>query len=915
MKPVSIQNNVGQTMDNYALKIIVEYDSDMDQNYHDIRFKHEDYPTQWLPYWIENYDTVSAIVWVKVPSLPIGQSNMYIFYGNPNAQDQSNFYDVFSEWAEEWANDEKISVHVYTEGAWDPDVCYGGGKFLVVWEEGEAENLPYTLFYKQDIRGSLYDVDGTPVNLDFTIRSGQDPQWRHEDPSVAYGGGKFFVVWSHYYTSTDPQTMNLKGRFVSSSGTVSGSDIIICEEDDAQLVPMVKFDNINNRFCVVWEDHRQGTGNFNIYAKLYDTDGNQIGGEKVICDQANNQGDPWIAFDSINQQYMIVYKERTGDFTTDVWGQLFTKDLIPIGNRFRIVQGTSSERYLFPCVEFSIEAERYLVTYNGGTPAKPNRGNVYAKAYDTSGNLKASAQVKSGYFQRTDIAPYLGTAFLVCFNGGGKIWGRFILVDGSITVFDDDIQLSSSASAEADWVNVASDENEIFIVWEDARIDYIPPWDGMPDTYGNIWHLNIGDSSDVTLQYGDEKNIILEAQITSKNIVPENLFRWYDFDATFLGNLRFDILDGEGNPIAGYQDMSPGMDLSNLNNDMIRLRAVLSRDDPSNSPSLDQWMVRYIGEDDEAPRTSVDHIDGVKGQNEWYIEESVTIWLKTIDFPEQTGSGVETTYYTLNSGASQVYNDEAGIFLSASQDANWMGDWTVVFWSVDVAGNIESHDGPENRVRIKIDAERPFIEISEPINEQQLNTPFTVRAKASDNAEIDRVEFDIEPFGERDGAPYSPDGYNPPDEYWWECDVGPKVKSLIFDPQTTGTNVMLRAQVYDKSGQTWIHEIWIYVENWGRKSLPFKPPHIFIESLKLGFSAHETLDISFEPDEQVDNVEFTAIQQSTVNQLTIIDSDNIDGYSARFNVPTGFYTVKATCFRDEKQLSSEIIARVLYISV
>jgi len=27
---------------------------------------------------------------------------------------------------------------------------------------------------------------------------------------------------------------------------------------------------------------------------------------------------------------------------------------------------------------------------------------------------------------------------------------------------------------------------------------------------------------------------------------------------------------------------------------------------------------------------------------------------------------------------------------------------------------------------------------------------------------------------------------------------------------------MVRAQVYDKSGQTWTHEVWVYVENWGR---------------------------------------------------------------------------------------------------
>jgi hypothetical protein len=335
------------------------------------------------------------------------------------------------------------------------------------------------------------------------------------------------------------------------------------------------------------------------------------------------------------------------------------------------------------------------------------------------------------------------------------------------------------------------------------------------DAYGNIWHLNIGDSSDITISYGDEQQIILEAQITSKEIEPVNLFRWMDFDASYSGNIRFDILTASGSPVSGYQDISPGFDLSDLDQDVIRLKATMTRNDPSSSPTLDLWQVRYIGEDDEPPRTDIDHIDGLKGQNEWYIEESVTIWLKSWDLPEQIGSGIDVTYYTLNGGSSQIYNEEGGIFLEVVQNNNWMGEWDVVFWSVDKAGNIES-TGPENMIHIKIDAERPYIEILEPANEQQLKTPFIVRASATDNAAIERVEFDIEPFGEREGAPYPPDGQNG-DEYWWECDVGPKakIKTLSHDPTPTGTNVMLRAQVYDESGQTWLHEIWIYVENWG----------------------------------------------------------------------------------------------------
>ena len=816
MRPIIIENNAGKTLLNYAIHLSVQYDSDMDHYYHDIRFKHEDFETQWLAYWIEAYDTSSAEVWVNIPSLPPGQSKMYLFYGNPSASDHSDFYGVFSEWEEEWANDEKLSIHVYTEGAWDPDVAYGDDRFLIVWEEGQALYPPYTFFYKQDIRGSIYDINGNPIRQDFEIRSGQGEQWHHENPSTAYGNDKFFVVWEHYTISTDPHSRRLLGKMVTTSGSV-GSQVIVCEEDDIQADPCVAYDSINDRFCVIWEDARKGTGNYDIYGKLYDINGNQIGEEKEICIASNNQFEPWVVFDHKNNQYMIVWEEKKGDFEIDIMGGLFDSNL----NLIRIIHiadGNSGKRYLYPAVGFCEENERFLVTYNEGTPSKPYRGDVCGKIFDESGNLEVASEIKikQGSFIRTDIASYLSTAFLVSFNGGGNIWGRFLSSEDG-TVYNDeyqDIQLSASPSSEADWANMAVGGNEIFVVWEDARVDYAAPFDGMPDAYGNVWHLNIGGGSEVTCTFESEKQLILDAEVTSKEISFENILYWYDFDADYEGSVSFDILSGNGQIIK--ENVNPGVDLSGLDNSGIRLRAHLTRIDPSYTPKLDRWTVRYIGLDEEPPRTEIDFIDGIKGVHDWYIEESVTVWLHAEDFPEDTGSGIDKTYYSLNLGSPQIYNDDSGIHLSVSQSTNWMGLWEINFWSVDRSNNVEDKTQPENKITIKIDAERPYIEIIEPVNEQKVKTPFWVKVEATDNAEIDRVEFDIEPFGKRPGLPYIDE--TPP--YEWYCDVKTKSKSNTYSLPTNSypndVNLMIRAQIYDESGQTWIHEIWVYITN--RKS-------------------------------------------------------------------------------------------------
>jgi len=917
MMPISLRNNAGKTLNNYAIHLTVDYDSDMKSNYNDVRFKHGNTPTQWLPLWIENYDTNDAEFWVNIPTLPTGTSDLYMFYGKPSATSVSNFYGVFQEWEEEWANDEKLSTHVYSEDAEDSDVCFGNNKFLVVWEEGQELYPPYTLFWKHDIRGSIYDTSGNVINEDFTIRSGQGTQWHHENPSAAYGGGKFFVAWEHYYTSTDPSSMNIKARLVTTSGS-AGSDIVVCEDPNVQADPMVKFDNINNRFCVVWEDARQGTGNYNIYAKLYDTNGNQIGAEKDICTQSNNQFEPWVAFDPLHQQYMIVYEEKVGDFEIDIYGQLFDKNLNSIGSRFKVADGSSSTRYIYPCVEFSSEADRYLVTYNSGTTSKPYRGSIYGKTYDSGGNLKSSAIIKSGTnFVRTDIAPYLETAFLVCFNGGGKIWGRFITVDGEIDTYDEmgDIQLSASNSATADWVNVASDEDEIFVTWEDTRVDYAAPFEDYADAYGNIWHLNIGDSNDVTITPGSEKQLITEACITSKEITAENLFRWHDFDVTYSGgNIRFDILDASGDPVSGYTGISPGLDLSSLNEDAIRLRATFTRNDPSSSPALDRWQVRYIGEDDEDPCTTLDHIDGLKGQNGWYNDESLTIWLKASDFPEQTGSGVDATYYTINSGNTEIYSDASGIQLSATQASNWMGEWDVNFWSVDKAGNVENKNKPENKLHFKIDAEDPYVEIVEPPEEEDVEMPFWMRAYATDNGQIDRVEFNIEIDGDWLPKEKVYKDYEPP--YEWFCDVKRgKAKILsASDPEPTGVSVMIKAEVFDESGRSWSHEIWIYITNWN--NVP-KQKTSFIQlltTLKLAIEIDKTLDINMPTNIDADKIKMEATKIFTRKTYELWDNDLTDGCDASFDIPSGFYKITGYSYKDNDLIDKNIISRVFYLA-
>ena len=937
LKPISIGNS-GGTLTDFALNFIVEYDSDMQPDYDDIRFKHEETPTNFLDYWIESYDTIEASVWVKIPNLPSGSSMMYLFYGNSDANGESDFGAVFDDWEEKWANDEMISeCDPDWEGVWDPDISYGNNNYLITWEEGEAYlnfgGIPLNKGFKQEIRASMYSPQGSETVVDKCIFSDSDngyTYFRNEDPSIAYGeNGDFGVVWEHWAPTNSPyspqsiHTMDIYGRTVKKSGSSFSLGTVekICEAYNCQADPIILYDSQNNHYIVIWEDARYGETEYDIYGAICDSSLNVIS-EKIICADSLTQCEPWAAFDPVNSQLFIVWEEgidpENGPFK--IMGGIYDDNLNAI-SEFTVAEPDNYPNenldYNFPCVEFDEDSERYLVTWNDDDISDNDWwGDVWGKVYDDSGNIKVDQfLIKSGEFVRTDIINYLTDSFFVSYDNDNKIYGRLVTFDGDL--IGSDIKLSAGPAAHADWGSMATDGSKIFIVWEDLRIEKPEVVDDYyPDSFANIWNLNIPEGSDISISWGQEKEIILEAQITSKEIEPSNLQQWHMLELGYAGTIEFDVLDATATEVL-IENADDGEDLSILDPDdypVLRLRARYTRSDPSYSPTIDWWKILYEGLDEVPPDTRVDHIDGVQGWNPWYTTECVTIWLKAVDYPEDTGSGVKFTYYTIDSGSPQIYDPVAGIHICA-HEPDWYGDWEVNFWSEDNQGNIEDKNKQQNFRTIYIDCKKPDIMDLTPTEDAEVSVPFLVTAEVTDNAGIEWVDFDIEPFDQRPGLPYVDN--SPP--YTWTCDVGPIARPRLrfTPPQKLGVSVQIRARAYDISGQKDIRENFITVTNWDdSRSVAliynFKP---LIDAIKLGFAVDNKLRLSMDGLNGADSIMFTATKVLTGKQTNSWDTDLSNGISAEMNIPTGFYKLTATSYRDGNQINHDLISWVFFLKI
>ncbi|NTW31287.1 MAG: DUF2341 domain-containing protein [Bacteroidetes bacterium] len=119
--PLSVTNTSGVGLTDFQLRFTVTFASGkMKSDFSDLRFGAISGPI--LNYWIESYtSSTSAIVWVRVPSIPVSGTTINMFYGNSSATSLSNatntfdFYDVCNASSTGWtATSEGVGSNTFS---------------------------------------------------------------------------------------------------------------------------------------------------------------------------------------------------------------------------------------------------------------------------------------------------------------------------------------------------------------------------------------------------------------------------------------------------------------------------------------------------------------------------------------------------------------------------------------------------------------------------------------------------------------------------------------------------------------------------------------------------------------------------------------------------------------------------------
>lgn len=365
-----------------------------------------------------------------------------------------------------------IAIFTQTNNQQNPAVAFDGSNYLVVWQHSGADWNIYGT--RLDTGLTVLDPNGIPISP-----APNDQQ----NPEVAFGGDQFLVVWQDYRTGAGGSRWDIYGARVDDLGDVQegfGIPISAYDQDEQdQTLPQVVYDG-SEYFMVVWQDNRLGTTNnpkWDVYGARVDAAGVvEDTPSLIMAQQSGYQQRPALAWG--DSQYMLVWQDSRWGSTSgtkyNIYGTLMDDSGSP--DVADILITTDLNRQKLPAMAYDPVNDRYLVVWSEYTTGDygPGWDLLYAQV-EPDGSVLDNGVVSDGpATQQEANVVYGGGQFLVTWSDsrnssskGWDIYGARISSAGSL--LDPDGVAFSSVNKDQRFPAAAFDGTNYFVVWQDAR--------------------------------------------------------------------------------------------------------------------------------------------------------------------------------------------------------------------------------------------------------------------------------------------------------------------------------------------------------------------------------------------------------------------------------------------------------------
>ena len=246
-------------------------------------------------------------------------------------------------------------------------------------------------------------------------------------PDVAFNSvdGKYLVVWPDY------NALRIFGRFVTTTGTVTGAPFPISDAGFGALYPAIAYNASGNEFLVTWDDAGD-RGGVIFGQRVRGSDGALMGTNFFIGTRYGGIRSA-VAWSPVSSTYLVVYWGPAPEI--DIYGQRVSGAGALLGANFNISNDAIFSGY--PAVIWGASGNQFLVTWDN------EDGNIHGRRVDpTAGTLLGSRIiVTTGGGKDRSCSAYdsVNQRWLVQFNNGANAgfsydqYGQLVNADGTLS--------------------------------------------------------------------------------------------------------------------------------------------------------------------------------------------------------------------------------------------------------------------------------------------------------------------------------------------------------------------------------------------------------------------------------------------------------------------------------------------------
>jgi Ca2+-binding RTX toxin-like protein len=195
------------------------------------------------------------------------------------------------------------------------------GRFVASWSSFEPSSGTI------DIRGRLFNGDGSPVGNDFVINSITDAH-DHVSSVIGLADGGFVATWDHQLGGSD----EIHGQVFNASGVPVGDEFAVSADSGGadQLPTMTALPD--GRFVVTWYGQGVTDTTYDITARIFNADGSPAGDEFTINTRSGSyEYEPSVTTLSDGR---FVFTWHFSDYGAIQRARIFNADGTPAGDEF-----------------------------------------------------------------------------------------------------------------------------------------------------------------------------------------------------------------------------------------------------------------------------------------------------------------------------------------------------------------------------------------------------------------------------------------------------------------------------------------------------------------------------------------------------------------------------------------------------